>query len=202
MESQMAHIDYYMFTLSPFTYLAGDGLEKIAAKHGATINYKPFHLIQVFERTGGTPPKDRHVSRQAYRAQELPRIAKHNGMEITQKPAFWPTNPAPSCYAIIAAQAAGGGDLGGLCQSILRACWLEDKDIADDAVVKAALVANGFDASLTESGMLQGAEEFARNTEQAVLANVFGAPTYVVGDQVFFGQDRLEYLDTYLGEIS
>ncbi len=198
----MAHIDYYMFTLSPFTYLAGDGLEKIAAKHGATINYKPFHLIQVFERTGGTPPKDRHVSRQAYRAQELPRIAKHNGMEITQKPAFWPTNPAPSCYAIIAAQAAGGGDLGGLCQSILRACWLEDKDIADDAVVKAALVANGFDASLTESGMLQGAEEFARNTEQAVLANVFGAPTYVVGDQVFFGQDRLEYLDTYLGEIS
>tara|TARA_R110002124_G_scaffold7540_1_gene42964 strand:+ start:619 stop:1227 length:609 start_codon:yes stop_codon:yes gene_type:complete len=202
MESQMAHIDYYMFTLSPFTYLAGDGLEKIAAKHGATINYKPFHLIQVFERTGGTPPKDRHVSRQAYRAQELPRIAKHNGMEITQKPAFWPTNPAPSCYAIIAAQAAGGGDLGGLCQSILRACWLEDKDIADDAVVKAALVANGFDASLTESGMLQGAEEFARNTEQAVLANVFGAPTYVVGDQVFFGQDRLEYLDIYLGEIS
>lgn len=198
----MAHIDYYMFTLSPFTYLAGDGLEKIAAKHGATINYKPFHLIQVFERTGGTPPKDRHVSRQAYRAQELPRIAKHNGMEITQKPAFWPTNPAPSCYAIIAAQAAGGGDLGGLCQSILRACWLEDKDIADDAVVKAALVANGFDASLTESGMLQGAEEFARNTEQAVLANVFGAPTYVVGDQVFFGQDRLEYLDIYLGEIS
>ena len=198
----MAHIDYYMFTLSPFTYLAGDGLEKIVAKHGTTINYKPFHLMQVFERTGGTAPKDRHISRQEYRAQELPRIAKHNGMEITPKPAFWPTNPAPSCYAIIAAQAAGGGDVGGLCQSILRACWVEDKDIADDAVVKAALVANGFDASLTESGMLQGAEEFARNTEHAVMANVFGAPTYVVGDQVFFGQDRLAYLDAYLTEIA
>ena len=197
----MAHIDYYMFTLSPFTYLAGDGLEKIAAKHDARINYKPFHLMQVFERTGGTAPKDRHISRQEYRAQELPRIAKHNGMEITPKPAFWPTNPAPSCYAIIAAQAAGGGDIGGLCQSILRACWVEDKDIADDAVVKAALVANGFDASLTESGMLQGAEEFARNTEHAVMANVFGAPTYVVGDQVFFGQDRLAYLEAYLTEI-
>lgn len=197
----MAHIDYYMFTLSPFTYLAGDGLEKIAAKHDARINYKPFHLMQVFERTGGTAPKDRHISRQEYRAQELPRIAKHNGMEITLKPAFWPTNPAPSCYAIIAAQAAGGGDIGGLCQSILRACWVEDKDIADDAVVKAALVANGFDASLTESGMLQGAEEFARNTEHAVMANVFGAPTYVVGDQVFFGQDRLAYLEAYLTEI-
>jgi 2-hydroxychromene-2-carboxylate isomerase len=202
MESQMTQIDYYMFTLSPFTYLAGDSLEKIAAKHGATINYKPFHLIQVFERTGGTAPKDRHISRQEYRAQELPRIAKMRGMEITQKPAFWPTNPAPSCYAIIAAQAAGGGDIGGLCQSILRAIWVEDKDISDDAVVKAALVENGFDASLTESGMLQGAEEFARNTEHAVMANVFGAPTYVVNGQVFFGQDRLEYLDAYLGEVS
>jgi 2-hydroxychromene-2-carboxylate isomerase len=202
MESQMTQIDYYMFTLSPFTYLAGDGLEKIAAKHGATINYKPFHLIQVFERTGGTAPQDRHVSRQAYRAQELPRIAKFRGMPITEKPAFWPTNPAPSCYAIIAAQNAGGGDIGGLCQSILRACWVEDKDIADDAVVKECLVANGFDASLTDSGMLQGAETFASNTEAAVMDNVFGAPTYIVNGQVFFGQDRLEYLDAYLSEIS
>jgi len=198
----MAHIDYYMFTLSPFTYLAGDGLEKIAEKHGATITYKPFQLMQVFERTGGTAPKDRHISRQEYRAQELPRIAKFRGMDITPKPAFWPTNPAPSCYAIISAQIAGGGNLGGLCQSILRACWVEDKDIADEAVVKEALVANGFDASLTDSGMLQGAETFARNTEEAVAANVFGAPTYIVNGQVFFGQDRLEYLDAYLSEIS
>jgi len=169
----MAHIDYYMFTLSPFTYLAGDGLEKIAEKHGATITYKPFQLMQVFERTGGTAPKDRHISRQEYRAQELPRIAKFRGMEINPKPAFWPTNPAPSCYAIISAQMAGGGNF-----------------------------ANGFDAALTDSGMLEGAETFARNTEEAVAANVFGAPTYIVNGQVFFGQDRLEYLDAYLSEIS
>lgn len=197
----MAHIDYYMFTLSPFTYLAGDKLEKIAAKHGATITYKPFNLINVFDRTGGQKPADRHISRQLYREQELPRVAKHNGMDITPKPAFWPTNPAPSSYAIIAAQEAGG-DVGGLCQTILRACWLEEKDIADEAFLKEALVAHGFDASLTESGMLLGAESFHRNTEQAVLANVFGAPSYVVGDQVFFGQDRLEHLDAYLAEIA
>jgi 2-hydroxychromene-2-carboxylate isomerase len=202
MESQMAHIDYYLFTLSPFTYLAGDGLEKIAAKHGATISYKPFHLFQVFERTGGVKPMDRHISRQLYRTQEIARVAKFNGIEVTEKPAHWPTNPAPSCYAIIAAQAAGGGDVGGLCQSILRAVWLEDKDIAEEAVVKEALVANGFDASLADSGLLEGAETFARNTEEAVNANVFGAPSYVVGNQVFFGQDRLAHLDAYLAEIS
>ena len=198
----MAHIDYYMFTLSPFTYLAGNELEQIAARHGATINYKPFQLMQVFERTGGTAPKDRHISRQIYRDQELPRIAKHNNMDITLKPAFWPTNPAPSCYAIIAAQAVGGGNVGELCQSILRACWLEDKDISDDKVIKDALISNGFDASITESGLLQGAETFSRNTEDAIQANVFGSPSYIVGDQVFFGQDRLEYLNAYLAEIN
>ena len=198
----MAHIDYYMFTLSPFTYLAGNELEQIAARHGATINYKPFQLMQVFERTGGTAPKDRHISRQIYRDQELPRIAKHNNMDITVKPAFWPTNPAPSCYAIIAAQAVGGGNVGELCQSILRACWLEDKDISDDKVIKDALISNGFDASITESGLLQGAETFSRNTEDAIQANVFGSPSYIVGNQVFFGQDRLEYLNAYLAEIN
>ena len=126
----MITIDYYMFTLSPFTYLAGDRLEKIADRYGAKINYKPFNLMQVFEKTGGTPPKDRHISRQIYRAQEIRRVADHNEMKVTEKPVYWPTNPAPSCYAIIAAQEAGGGDIGGLCQTILKSCWLEDKDIA------------------------------------------------------------------------
>ncbi|MDB9990938.1 2-hydroxychromene-2-carboxylate isomerase [Amylibacter sp.] len=198
----MITIDYYMFTLSPFTYLAGDRLEKIADRYAAKINYKPFNLMQVFEKTGGTPPKDRHISRQIYRAQEIRRVADHNEMKVTEKPVYWPTNPTPSCYAIIAAQEAGGGDIGGLCQTILKSCWLEDKDIADDSILKDALTLNGFDKSLTDSGLLQGAEVFSRNTEDAVNANVFGSPSYVVGEQVFFGQDRLEYLDNYLSKIN
>ena len=168
----MAHIDYYMFTLSPFTYLAGRRLEEIAVRNGATINYKPFNLMQVFEKTGGTPPKDRHISRQIYRAQEIRRIAVHNNMQVTEKPTYWPTNPAPSCYAIIAAQQSGGGNIGGLCQSILKSCWLDNKDISDDNVIKDALILNGFDPSLTDSGLLEGAETFSRNTEDAINANV------------------------------
>ncbi|MEM7240850.1 MAG: 2-hydroxychromene-2-carboxylate isomerase [Pseudomonadota bacterium] len=197
----MAHIDYYMFPLSPFTYLAGDGLEKLAAKHGATVTYKPFQLMKVFELTGGTPPKDRHPSRQAYRFAEIERIADFVGMPIHLKPAFWPTNPAPACFAVIAAQEAGGGDIGGLCRSLLSAVWAEEKDIAEDAVVKAALEANGFEGSLAESGMLKGAEVLERNTEEALQAQVFGAPSYVVNGQVFWGQDRLDYLDRYLASL-
>ena len=191
-----------MFTLSPFTYLAGSRLEEIAVRNGATINYKPFNLMQVFEKTGGTPPKDRHISRQIYRAQEIRRIAVHNNMQVTEKPTYWPTNPAPSCYAIIAAQQSGGGNIGGLCQSILKSCWLDNKDISDDNVIKDEFILNEFDPSLKDSGLLEGAETFSRNTEDAINANVFGSPSYVVNDQVFFGQDRLDYLEKYLLTIT
>ncbi|SLN31373.1 2-hydroxychromene-2-carboxylate isomerase [Roseovarius gaetbuli] len=195
----MAHIDYYFSTLSPYAYLAGTGLEEIAAKHGATVTYKPLDIMALFARTGGTPPAERHPSRNAYRAQELPRQAKRRGMVLNLKPAHWPTNPAPSSYAIIAAQNAGGGDLGALAHAIMRACWVEDRDIAGDDVVRACLQKAGFDPKLADSGLLSGAETYARNLEEAVNAGVFGAPFYVVDSgQSFWGQDRLDELDLHL----
>ena len=194
----MAHIDYYTFPLSPFAYLAGDRMEKVAAKHGATITYKPFNLMTIFEETGTPPPPKRHPSLMVYRTQELKRIAKHFDMPLNLQPAHWPTNPAPASNAIIAAQAAGGGDVGGLVQSLLRAVWAEEKDIADMEVVKACLTANGFDAAIADSDPDVSAAEFAKNTEQASQSGVFGTPTYIVGEEVFFGQDRIDYLDEYL----
>lgn len=194
----MTQIDYYFATLSPYCYLVGQRLEAVAAKHGATINYKPFDIVAAFGRTGGTAPKDRHISRMEYRAQELPRQAKKLGLKFNLKPAHWPTNGAPAAYAFIAAQNAGGGDLGALAHSIFRAVWAEEKDIAEDAVVRACLEEAGFDAGLADSGLLEGAETYARNLEDAVAAGVFGAPFYIVGDQRFWGQDRIEDVDAYL----
>ncbi len=193
----MAHIDYYTFPLSPFAYLAGGRLEEVAAKHGATITYKPFALMTIFEETGTPPPPKRHPSLMTYRTQELKRIAKMQDMPINLQPAHWPTNPAPACNAIIAAQNAGG-DVGGLVQALLKACWAEEKDISQSDVVKACLEANGFDAALADTDAEVGAAVFDVNTEDARNAGVFGTPTYVVGEEVFFGQDRLEYLDAYL----
>lgn len=196
----MAHIDYFTFPLSPFAYLAGTGLEDIAQKHGATITYKPFGLIKIFEATGTLPPGQRHPSRQAHRLQELDRVAKFNKMPINPKPAHWPTNPVPAMSALIAAQDAGGGDLAGLCHGLLRACWAEDQNIAEDDVIKSQLLANGFDAGLADSGLLTGSETIERNTNEALERGVFGAPTYLIDDQVFWGQDRLPHLEAYLSE--
>lgn len=195
----MAHIEYFFSSVSPFTYLAGTRLEEIAAKHGATITYKPVDLGALFLRTGGLALPDRHESRREYRLQELARLPKKLGLPLNPKPAHWPTNPAPSCYAVIAAQSAGGGDLGALVHGILRACWAEEKNIAEDAVIRECLEAAGFDPALADKGLLAGAETYARNLEDAVAAGVFGSPFYVTEDgQRFWGQDRLEDLDLHL----
>ena len=115
------------------------------------------------------------------------------------KPAHFPTNPAPSAYAVIAAQNAGGGDVGALCHNFLRACWAEEKDIAQDDVIRDCLSQAGFDPSLANSGLLSGAETYSSNLEEAVRSGVFGAPFYIVdGSERFWGQDRVADLDAFL----
>lgn len=198
----MAHIDYYFGTQSPWTYLAGNRLEQIAARHGATITYKPLDLLQLFDRTGGIRPAARHPSRMEYRAQELQRWSAALAMPFNMKPAFWPANTAPSSYAIIAA-AQTGRDIGPLVQSFLRAVWSEDRDISDDGVIRENLAAAGFDAGLADSGLFIGAQIYERNLEDAVAAGAFGAPFYIVRetDGRFWGQDRLDMLDRHLAAL-
>lgn len=195
----MAQIEYYFGTISPWCYLAGARLEEIAAKYGATVIYRPLDLLALLPRTGGIVPKERHPSRMEYRMQELKRWREALDMPLTLQPAHWPVNMAPSSYAIIAAQQAGGGDLGGLVQGTLRACWAEERDISDDAVIRDLLAAHGFDPALADKGLLAGAEEYAANLERAVEAGAFGAPFYVTDDgERFWGQDRLAMLDAHL----
>ncbi len=196
----MAHIDYYLATISPNCYFAGTRPAEIAAKHGATITYKPLDIMGLFGRTGGTPPGQRHVSRQEYRLMEIERAAKILGVPVNVKPAHWPTNPAPSSYAIIAAQAAGGGDMAALVAGITAACWADEKNIAEDDVVKGCLEAAGFDPSLADSGLLSGATAYEQNLEDAINAGVFGAPFFICDTGArFWGQDRLDQLDRHLG---
>lgn len=199
----MASIDYYFGTISPYSYLAGNRLEQIAEKHGATITYKPLDIHQLFDRTGGVRRENRHPNRLDYRAQELPRWADHLGMPFNLSPAPGPVSAAPSSYAIIAAQAEGGGDLPGLVQAVLRAYWAEDRDISEESVIRDLLIGSGFDPELVNKGMFIGAETYGRNLHQAIEAGVFGSPFYIVRetDQRFWGQDRLDFLDRHLATL-
>lgn len=196
----MAAIDYYFSTISPWAYLAGDRLERIAARHGATVTYRPLDIMQLFDRTGGTRPQNRHPSRLEYRRQELPRWAEHLGMPIRIDVPM--TNPAPSAYAIIAAQEAGG-DVAGLVRAILAARFAHGRDIAEDQVIRDALAQAGFDPGIADRGLFVGAETYARNLERGIEAGVFGVPFYHVLDsgQKFWGQDRLDFLDRHLASL-
>ncbi len=196
----MAAIDYYFSTISPWTYLAGDRLEQIAARHGASITYRPLDLMQLFDRTGGQRPQDRHPARLAYRNQDLPRVAAHLGMPIRLDVPM--TNMAPSSYAVIAAQ-EGGADVDALVQGILAARFVEGRDVADDAVIRDVLAATGHDPAIADRGLFTGAEIYGRNLERAVAAGVFGSPFYIVAEsgEMFWGQDRLDYLDRHLATL-
>ncbi|QYX57707.1 2-hydroxychromene-2-carboxylate isomerase [Roseovarius sp. SCSIO 43702] len=196
----MAHIDCFFSTLSPYTYLAGERMEAVAERHGASVTYKPVDFMALMQRVHGRANREVSAAVAAYTAQDLARIARREGMEITLKPAHWPTNPAPSAYAIIAAQASGGGDVGALARAFLRACWAEERDVAEDEVVRECLVQAGFDPALADSGLLSGAETYARNLEEAVERGVIGIPFYLCDDgAAFWGQDRIADLDAHLG---
>ncbi|MBU2934764.1 MULTISPECIES: 2-hydroxychromene-2-carboxylate isomerase [Pacificibacter] len=196
----MKQIDYYFSLLSGFAYMAGDRLEKIAAKHDVAINYKPYDIVTMFDALGAQKPADRPEGRKVYRTQELTRLSKKTGLPIKLDAQFWPTNAAPASYAIIAAVNAGGGDVAAVIASLNHAMWAEDKDIADDAVIAEALKAGGFDPMLSMTGMLQGAETYVRNTEEGLAAGVFGSPFYIVkdSDERFWGQNSLEDLELHL----
>ena len=194
----MARIDYFLNPISPWVYLAGRRPFDIAARRGAEIVLRPVDVLALLARTGGTALPDRHPVRKAWRLQEMARWSDRLQMPMVLKPRHFPTNPAPACYAIIAAQGAGGGDLAALVTGLGRAVWAEERDIAEDAVIRACLVATGFDAGLADRGLLAGAETYAANLETALAAGVFGVPTWVVGDAVFWGQDRLDFLDAHL----
>lgn len=196
----MAHIDYYFSVLSPFAYLADDRLEQIADRHRASVAYKPVDLMRVFAETGGTPPPKRHPSRQAYRLQELPRIAELNGMDINIAPAHWPTDFTPATAAVLAAEAAGA-DSGAVARAALKACWADEKDIADLAVVGECLEAGGMAPADLAAHIEDALAQIQPLTDEAIARGVFGAPSYVVGDEIFWGQDRLPHLDAHLRNL-
>ena len=192
----MAHIDYFFTLNSPWVYLADDRLDRIAARHGATVVVKPMEIGTVFGQTGGLPLARRHPARQAYRLQELRRWAAFLDRPIALQPRHWPAD-VTSASAAIAAVQADGGDALALSRAFSTAIFELERDIADPATLGDILGAHGVGMDAVE----RGAPLFAANTAEALARGVFGSPSYLVGDEMFWGQDRLDMLDWHLGRV-
>ena len=195
----MTTIDYYFFAPSPFTYLGHDFIRKVARKHGASIAYKPVNLMGVWAESGAEPPAKRPPIRQAYRLIELQRLSDYRGIPLKSKPKHFPVDGTLADSAAIAI-VERGGDPHDYILANCRSVWVEDADIADEAVVRANLMAAGHDADaiVGEAASQKVADIRERNTQEAIKANAPGVPAYVVNGEVFWGQDRVEHLDHML----
>ncbi|QGG79409.1 2-hydroxychromene-2-carboxylate isomerase [Litorivicinus lipolyticus] len=188
----MAQVDYWFSPISPFTYFAGDRLEKT----GLTINYRPFNIPAVFAATGGVPVPQRSPQRQAYRLQEIERLAKKSGLPVNLKPAFFPVDASLACQWMLVARNAGA-DIGALARALLSAVWAEDKNIADADTLAAISEQLGMDATWL-SAAADAAQLLTDETQAAIDAGVFGSPFYQVGEQLFWGQEKIDDLADYV----
>jgi len=191
----MAEIDYYFTLVSPFSYLGHRAFLDLAEAKGATVRYRPVMLGKVFENSGAVPLAQRPKPRQDYRFLELQRWRARRGVPLNLKPKHFPTNPALADKSVVALVEAGS-DPGAYAESVFRACWAEERDIADRGVLAEKLAAAGHDSE----AVLRAAESeaaqriYEANTAEAIRINAIGSPTYVLNGEVFWGQDRLDLL--------
>lgn len=192
-------IDYYFTSISPFSYLGHRAIEAVAAKHGAALAIKPVNLGGVWAQSGGVPLAQRSPMRQRYRLIELQRAADWRDLPIKLNPAHFPVDATLADHTVIAVVGAGG-DASAYLDTVYRAIWAEDRNIADADVLAELLTAAGCDAAavLDRAHCDAVAAIRARNTEEAIAADALGAPTYVVDGEPFWGQDRIELLDRML----
>ena len=195
----MAHIDYYFTSISPFTYLGHRAIMAVAARHGASVSYRPVSLAGLWAESGGVPLPQRPAVRQRYRLLELQRYAELRGVPLNLRPAFFPADPTMADHVIIALL-DHQIDPTDIMADIFAAVWVEDRNIADRDMLASILEAHGVKAGLVleHAASDLAAETRAENTRMAIEAGAIGAPAYVVDGEVFWGQDRIELLDRML----
>jgi len=194
------HVDYYFSPASPWTYLGHERFAAIAKRHGAEIAVKPVDYGVIFPQSGGLPLGKRAPQRQAYRLMELGRWKAQLGVPLNAQPKFFPVDGNPAALAIVAAAPSGAEAQMRLAGAILRALWAEEKNIADPASLKAAAAAAGLDGDKLLADAPSAKAQYDALTQEALARGVFGAPTYVYRDELFWGQDRLDFLDRALAK--
>jgi 2-hydroxychromene-2-carboxylate isomerase len=197
-------IDYYLAPQSPWTYFGHARLVQMAKQAGATVRIMPVDLGgQIFPATGGLPVGQRPPQRQAYRLVELQRFSQFLQMPFNLKPKFFPVAGDDAARLIIAVDQHDGVDTAmKLCAAVLAAVWAQERDIADASVLQAILQEQGIAADRWQAALAPAAQDaYMAYTRKAMDAGVFGAPSYVVEGEIFWGQDRLDFLQRRLQAV-
>ena len=193
-------IDYYLATMSPWTYLGHARFAAIARAAGARINLCPMDLGKVFPVSGGLPLAKRAPQRQAYRLVELRRFADHLKLPLNLQPAHFPVSGDASARLILAVDEHDGTDAAmALTGAVLSGVWADERNIADTSDLAAMLKALGLpERRLDEAAATAVNARYEANTQRAIELQVFGAPSYVIDGELFWGQDRLDFVERRL----
>ena len=194
-------IDYYLAPQSPWTYLGHERFVRIAAAAGATVHVLPMDLGgKVFPVSGGLPLGQRAPQRQAYRLVELARFRDALGLPLNIKPRYFPVAGDDAARLIIAVDAADGRAAAlHIAGAVLAAVWAQERNIADATTLAELLAECGLPAGRLEASRSPEVQaRYERNTQQAIDAGVFGSPSYVIDGEIFWGQDRLDFVERRL----
>jgi 2-hydroxychromene-2-carboxylate isomerase len=193
-------VDYYFTPQSPWTYLGHERFAAIAKAGGATVRVRPVDFGAVFPVSGGLPLGKRAPQRQAYRLVEMARFSQHLGLPMNVKPRFFPVSGDDASKLIIAVDMQDGVDAAmQVCGAVFAAVWVQERNIADPKVLSAIAAECGLSAQRVEQSQRQDVQErYEAYTQEAIDAQVFGAPTYVIDGELFWGQDRLHFVEQAL----
>jgi len=194
-------ITYYLSLQSPWTWLGHDRLCAMASRHGVGIDLRAVDFGAVFAQSGGLPLPKRAPQRQAYRLVELERWRTRHDVPLNIHPKFFPAAESLAAHVVTAVTMSGGNaeKLAGL---ILKAVWADDRDIGDETTLRQIISEAGLDAEelITAAAAPETEEAWQQNTARAKDDGVFGAPSYIYKGEMFWGQDRLEFLESKLVE--
>ena len=195
-----ATIDYYFSPPSPWTYMGHARFTDMARRAGASIRVLPTDFGKVFAVSGGLPLGQRAPQRQAYRLVELARFSQHLQLPMHVKPRFFPVGGDDAARLIIAVDLHDGFEAAmRLSGAVFNAVWSEERNIADADVLAQLLSEQGLSAERQQQATsAEVAQRYAANTQQAIDQSVFGAPSYVVDGEMFWGQDRLDFVERKL----
>jgi 2-hydroxychromene-2-carboxylate isomerase len=187
-------LEFYFDFGSPTAYLAHKRLRQLEQQYDLSVRYVPMLLGGVFKATGNTSPVAIPAKGKYMLEQDLPRFARRYDVELNFNPHF-PINTLNLMRAAIAAQRLDV--FGDYVDAVYDAVWVQGKNMGDPAVVSQVLAAAGLDAgaliALSQDPEVKA--ELARNTEAAVARGVFGAPTLFMDGAMYFGQDRLDFIE-------
>jgi 2-hydroxychromene-2-carboxylate isomerase len=196
-------IEYYYSVASPYAYMGIDRFQKLVKKYSLEVLEKPFDLVgKVFPETGGVPVPKRHPARQKYRLIEIERFGKKNNLKINKQPKFFPpADPHKAALFTIATivnrQSLNFG------KEVLTKLWADEQDISQDLVLES--ICKKLNINFSELKKQAETEEikniYLSNSQEAIDKGVFGAPSFILDNELFWGQDRLDFLEDKIKSI-